>query len=284
MTNWKAMATLILILLAGAYATADDLSQPNAAVVYKAAADAIRVPSPADMAIKVPEFPAWSAEWQKAAAATWNGDGETCRLAHVARSINQAQWETDIQLVPAQTQRIRRLSAVLGAAALYQDWQGNDAQAIEEIDDLLHLSKLLLNSQGPWSGIQGLCGAGVQAIAVDRINLIACHVRLTNDLHNPRDLQISVARSFIRQLESDPNVVAQLGIGFANAVVPSVAQQHAQQAMDIGQRCDAERLCAAIILACHVYQFEKQSWPSTLNDLVPAYLPQIPIDPTGDGQ
>ncbi len=40
---------------------------------------------------------------------------------------------------------------------------------------------------------------------------------------------------------------------------------------------------AAMSLACHLYRFDNGHWPGSLDDLS-AYLPEMPIDPFGDGK
>jgi hypothetical protein len=37
-------------------------------------------------------------------------------------------------------------------------------------------------------------------------------------------------------------------------------------------------------LACHLFRFETGRWPRSLDEMSPAYLPRVPIDPWGDGK
>jgi hypothetical protein len=44
-------------------------------------------------------------------------------------------------------------------------------------------------------------------------------------------------------------------------------------------RSIAELRCAAVMLAVERYRLEKGAWPNSLDDLVPAYLSKVPVDP-----
>ncbi|MDB5324816.1 MAG: hypothetical protein JWM57_385, partial [Phycisphaerales bacterium] len=49
-------------------------------------------------------------------------------------------------------------------------------------------------------------------------------------------------------------------------------------------RWNADKTLAAMSLACQLYYADQGTWPEQAADLVPGYLPLIPIDPWGDGK
>jgi hypothetical protein len=53
--------------------------------------------------------------------------------------------------------------------------------------------------------------------------------------------------------------------------------------LETRDRLRAEQYAAAISLAVRLYHHDHQTWPSNLTQLVPVYLPAVPIDPFGDG-
>ena len=46
---------------------------------------------------------------------------------------------------------------------------------------------------------------------------------------------------------------------------------------------NAEQTFAAMSLACHLFFHDRERWPTSLGELVPAYLPHQSVDPWGDG-
>jgi hypothetical protein len=48
---------------------------------------------------------------------------------------------------------------------------------------------------------------------------------------------------------------------------------------DAFHRCQAELRCAVVMLAIERYRWANIRWPLALTDLVPANLPQVPLDP-----
>jgi hypothetical protein len=66
---------------------------------------------------------------------------------------------------------------------------------------------------------------------------------------------------------------------YANPITkPSI-----DRVIETTNRVNVERYMVAMSLACHLYRFDAGKWPKSLDDLA-NYLPEIPIDPFGDGK
>jgi hypothetical protein len=49
-------------------------------------------------------------------------------------------------------------------------------------------------------------------------------------------------------------------------------------------RVIGERSMAAVALAANLFRADHHRWPNTLDELVPAYLPSVPLDPFAEGE
>jgi hypothetical protein len=281
-STWLPAFGIIFALANASWAAAPS---QDASEIYIQANAAIKVDSPMAGDGVYPEFPAWSPDWQKLAAAAWNADGEARRIAHTAFAVTSARWPNDLTEVLRQLSPLRNLTNNLGDAALYADFQHDDSAAVEEIRDVLHMNALIADSPGIAPTIRNLISMGIEGVAIYDLNCISAHVALTNDPTNSHDLPIGVAKELIRQLvETRPwTDRARWSEEIGEAKSDPKAAANLIKLWWITQRDDAERLSAAIILACHIYKFDHNSWPRSLTDLVPAELSRVPIDPTGDG-
>jgi RNA polymerase sigma factor (sigma-70 family) len=255
----------------------------DAVALYLKADAAIQVDSPASLATIYPEYSPGSPEWRRDAAAAWDADGRTRELAHQARNLWHADWRAGDILNNAN--HMRNLAANLADASVYAHSQSNDAQAVEIIRDLMHLSGLLKNS--PSSGaIHMMVGNGLEAVTGNRVMIIATGVKFTNDPQNTRDLQVQTAHELIAQLLDHPNPQslvdkAKKGMGPAFPLMPDTFPS---RFLETSNRCDAEERLAAMSLASQLFKFEKGRWPNSLDELIPAYLPKAIVDPWGDGK
>jgi RNA polymerase sigma factor (sigma-70 family) len=268
-----------------ALAQTDPASDQNAADLYMQANAAVKVDSPASTSMDFPEaYSPWSADWQKVAAAAWNADGEARRLAHLAASIPRAHFASTVKDEIWQLNAMRNLANTIGDAALYAHFLGHDTEAINEIGDLLHISDLLAASPGGGPTVQRLVGIGIEALTMSRLNQISVNVVLTNDPANHNALQIAAARELIRRLINERRWAIRSYWSELPDKIATTQPAKFDRIMIASRRVDGERLSAAIILACHIYQFEKGSWPTSLSDLFPDDLPHALIDPAGDGK
>jgi hypothetical protein len=93
--------------------------------------------------------------------------------------------------------------------------------------------------------------------------------------------------------DDDFKVSALPGVGDGSAMAPRYSRWFAMAIGGPGTfdrineqyfRWSAERRVTTAILATRLYRVEKGRWPARLDDLVPAYLPAVPLDPFGQGK
>jgi RNA polymerase sigma factor (sigma-70 family) len=264
-------------------ATMPAVAQSDAADLYRQAFIAIKVDSPAATAINFPNFPPSSPQWRSMEAIEWAADAHVRELTHQARSLATINWpELRVSADIGYYNGLRNLANHIGDAAVYADMQGNDAQAAQLIGDLSHLGNLLLDAPGHQL-YRVLTGAGINAAAMNRLEIIASGVTLTNDPQNTHDLQLQAANELIGQLLDRTDSMVQ-SESVLRKTYPPEKTPYIDRAVETIKRVSAEDSLAAMSLACHVFQFDKGRWPDSLDELVPAYLPRATIDPWGDGK
>jgi hypothetical protein len=131
-----------------------------------------------------------------------------------------------------------------------------------------------------------LVSAGINASACNRLMVITANVPLTSDDKNSVDLNVGVARQLIAELleQRDANQQMIELLGPKGSPEWSKPNQSPERILETINRCNAERTLAAMSLACHLYQFDKGAWPTSLEQLVPNYIAKVPLDPWGDGR
>jgi len=272
-------------LLSASLAAAVEAPLPsdNAADVYIQAANLVKVDCPAASNIVYPDYPPFTPEWQRIEKDAWDQNGPVRDLARQARSLDTAVWSEGTN--PSPLNQMRNLANQLGDAALYENLQGNNVEAIEEIRDLLHMTDMLDQDLSNRGLIRVLVGAGIQALAMNRMDIIAPGLNLTANPNDPRNLWVSDARDLMKQLLNQPDphdLLAETGGQQGLSALSKNASY--SRLVETLNRCSVERDLAAMSLACQIYRFEKGHWPDSLNDLVPSYLPSVPLDPWGDGK
>jgi hypothetical protein len=255
----------------------------DAAQIYAQAAAAIKVDSPSEAAVVYPDYPISSPDWLKVEKAAWDANGEMRRLARQARSVQRADWSMDFSKSLMPLNALRRIANQLGDAAYFATAQGDDAEALEFIRDARHLADLLGDT--PVIIVRQLVGAGIEALALDRLEEIAAGATLTDDPGDKRRLSEPALRQMISELlnQREPAVEAMEAIadgGRALEYQPNLMSR----LIRTFKRIQMEQGLAAMSLACQVFRFEKNHWPDSLDDLIPAYLPHAIADPFGNGQ
>jgi hypothetical protein len=116
--------------------------------------------------------------------------------------------------------------------------------------------------------------------------VITANVPLTSDDKNSVDLNVGVARQLIAELLEQRDAKQQMIelLGPKGSPEWSKPNQSPERILETINRCNAERTLAAMSLACHLYQFDKGAWPTSLEQLVPNYIAKVPLDPWGDGR
>ncbi len=274
-----------LILPGYALAQADD-----AAAIYLHAAkivadntdNDIMCPSSSNMEYR--SYPPYEPKWIEREKAAYAFNVEARNLSHQARSIDDAKW-------PAMTgpnatlylNKCRALSNDLADAAQLQAWQGDGADAIETIRDLLHLADVMLK-QPEHKIIVKLVSIGIRAEAMDRLNVIASGMVLTSDAKDTKDVQATVARDLLKQLLDHPDAKTYMLSDDAERAVDAVQMDASTERMiETAKRVFAESDMAALSLACHLYRFDTGQWPDSIDQLH-KYIPTVPIDAWGDGK
>ena len=261
----------------------------DAAPLYFKASGLAKVDSPALTSMEWDHFQPLPAEWRRVAEEAWKANGPAFALAREARSLKRATWpsgkeETKVPMFnPA-----RRVASQLGDAALYHHLLGDDAASVELIRDTMHLADLLRDNPPGNSLIPPLVGAGIDALAMSRLQQIVADVKLTAEAGKPRELQVGEARKIIEELlagqrEPEELITKSLG-GEAAAAYRATDPAAANRFVEQIHRTNMGRAHAAMALACHLYRFDNKRWPASLGEFVPKYLPSVPVDPWGDGK
>jgi hypothetical protein len=95
-------------------------------------------------------------------------------------------------------------------------------------------------------------------------------------------VQVNLARELISQLLKHPDAKAQVE-EFANDYPKKEDPQVMENIIETANRAISERDMAALSLACHLYRLDTGKWPASIDDLH-KYLPNVPLDPWGDGK
>ncbi|WP_428938621.1 hypothetical protein [Fontivita pretiosa] len=308
---------------------------------------------PAATNMAYPSYLPMSSEWMSVAKTAWEANQDALRYARQARSYTKVDWGVRFRspvinqiLTPLGHQR--RLANLLGDMAVYQHIQGNDAQALELIQDLFAQADALREQP---TLVSQLVAVGIDLLAAARLEVIAPGLRLADDpatapttqsvtpathqqakilisrLLDARRVGIAQAMLSERMLLADqmavltsrslllrPMYLMSVVQAFpifdqvrAAATQPTniLAQQALPPALPIAtgstgfhqfpgsvflpafNRAIETQMCvrmehhlAAVIVACRLYQVDHAGrWPEKLEDLVPDYLPDVPVDP-----
>jgi hypothetical protein len=249
----------------------------DAAALYVLAEDMIVVGPTGDVwdATHFRQYPPYSETQMRMAALEWDASKHVRDLARKLRSMKRAEW-------PNPTFVSRNLPQNLSDAANYADVQGDHAQAIEEIRDLIHLADLFEYQPRL---VHALSGIGLKAMSMQRLEVIVSGAPMTDDPSNVHDIPVRTARELIDQLLDQPDLKNQLVSGpRPDQLTPTKFGDVNKAVNTTINRITAECDMAAISLACHLFQFDHKRWPNSMEELVPAYLKQPPIDPFGDGK
>jgi hypothetical protein len=262
----------------------------DAAVTYALAGEAITTDSPAASNMTYPGYPPFGDDWDYLAKQSWEENAPARAMARQARTIGDAHWppaHSDFKYL----NRLRNLANIVGDAALYADLNlGQHAEGVECVQDLIHLSELLRDQPDqPGAMVRLLVSIGIRAIAMDRLLTITSAIELTDDPSDTTAVQTATARRLIHELLSQRDGRAQIGDIIAIEVpgrrpgdIPKDPTW--TRAIETVNRVNSERTFAAMSLACHLFQFKNGRWPAALEELVPDYLPSVPVDPWGNGQ
>jgi hypothetical protein len=230
--------------------------------------------------------------WMQMEKADFAANSEARQLVHLAGSIEPGTWpawQEDPNQQVVYINEIRGLSNDLTDAILYQHFQHDDAAAVESFRDQLRLAQAVERRPDHRATVL-LVGWGIRFQSLDRLMAVTSQVALTQNPHNDKDLQISLARELIAQLLKHPDartemdqLLRQLDDAELKAIVLRSGSHWSDRMNLLCVRKNIEIDCAAMSLACHLYRFDHNAWPASLSDLN-KYLPNLPHDPGGDGK
>ena len=248
----------------------------DAAAVYLRAAGEIRVASPSetsDLSAGGPHLPKWTALAKTAREA----NGPMFALARRARSLDATAWPADPgygYLLP-----LHRIVNELNDAALYEDARGRHAEAVELVRDALHLCDVMKGKPSR-DLVRLISASNYQSTVLSRLLIIAANAPVASGKagEDAQGVRIEVLRELVNvlldQREPEANLIEIFGPPGKAWVDETWTPELAMRTLT---RANTERSTAAMALACRVFQAEKGRWPTSVEDLVPGYLPRGPV-------
>jgi hypothetical protein len=278
------MTGILAVLVISGVARAETAASPDAAAIYRQAAQATRAFSPAGSNLEYPGYPPYGAEWTRMADESFEKNQEALELVHKARSIARANWGDDKELKLWNS--LRNLTNIIGDAALTQHFRGDDRAAFETLRDLDHLVLLMRQDIKPDQKWRALVGVGLDALECYRVMTIAADLQIADGPGDTKRLGADDVAAFIKLLMDMPPaepVLAKIG-DWGKEVAVDVSTGEAARSREQGNRVDAERGMAAMSLACQLFRKDKGRWPANLNKLSTKLPRPVPVDPWGDGK
>jgi hypothetical protein len=161
--------------------------QQNAATYYKQAIAAMSpaVNSPSSSTLSFPNYPPFSPAWHQSMDAAMAAQAPALSAVRTARQFEHGDWGyartsyNSYTLTYAMSfNQARHLANFIADAAVDAHLQGDDAEAIERIEDLLHLSKTV----GENSDLIGrLVTLGIQSMALTRLEMILPDLKIAGN-------------------------------------------------------------------------------------------------------
>jgi hypothetical protein len=288
--------TAPIALLLALFCQAESATRPaDAWPLYAQAAarmaegNKLGISCPAASNLEYNPFPPVPPEWHRLMKASWDFNTTAREQVHAARAIDTVHWPVTTKDGDPQSRYLsscRNIAMEIGDAALYQHLRGNDAAAIESLRDLLHLVELF-DADSEELVIQSLVSTGIEALSLERLNVVTSDARLTSDKSDRVHLQANTARLLIRRLYTADDPIDRFAAVLKRDIArtkrlnyPEYDATSVTRLTTTVHRLWMERNLTAMSLACHVYHFEKSRWPAAVADLLP-YLPAAPVDASG---
>ena len=153
----------------------------NAVPLYRQALKAMveGIDSPRNSNLEYPDYFPRPADWMKLAQASEKAHAPVFALTRAARQRSRAQFDTspndDVDL--RYLGDLRNFANTIADSAEYSHLQGNDAEAVERLRDVLHISRTL---QADDYLISWLVGVGIEGLACNSTQLIAPDLSVRN--------------------------------------------------------------------------------------------------------
>lgn len=158
--------TVIVMTLMAAFqaaiALADPPDQQNAIDLYEQANSAIVIVPPSSRSTIYDNCPSLSPAWQRDAADMWSADGKSFAIAHAATALFHENLSFNPMECVKHLNPLRNVCNLLGDSAVYCHLHHQDAQAIGEIQDLLHVDDLLRQSFACFQVVKWLSAMGME--------------------------------------------------------------------------------------------------------------------------
>jgi hypothetical protein len=165
----------------------------NAAAYLKAASAAIVFPdTPASTSYSF-TVPPYGNQWDSLAEQSVKKNARVFPLVRRARDFAEADWGTRMKrpiiatLLP-HLNDVRQLANVLGDAALYAHFRGDDAAALETVRDVRHEARVV--GREPFV-VCHLVGVGIEMLAQARLQVIASRLRVAPGDVRPRPADVA---------------------------------------------------------------------------------------------
>jgi hypothetical protein len=290
------IATLIatILLLATSAPAAPAADTGDAWPLYKKAAERIREgdrlgkSSPAASTLEYNGYPPYSPEWEKMENEAYEHNASALADVHKAIAMKVAHWPHEragAELSLSYLNELRNIANQVGDAALYDHVHGREASALSRLQDVWHLAELLDRTKD-YTTVEALVGIGIRALAMDRMQVIACEIRIAREA--PADgnaITAADVQAMIKQLfTNDTDIDARVKAIAANdlALNPGMPMDPKLPAAltKVLRRDRMERNLTAMSLACRLFYFQKNRWPALLEELT-TLLPAKPVDHWG---
>lgn len=162
----------------------------NAWLIQQKAIDSVSttVESPANSTLEYYDYPPFPKAWTQRAVASESANAPAMALARQARALTAVQ----IGQRPAEPSQVqfgyltgsRKLANTLGDGAVFRHVNGDDAEAVERLIDILHLARSLRHVDFI---VPQLVAVGIEAIAAHDVLVIAPEIRVTSGAARPTD-------------------------------------------------------------------------------------------------
>jgi hypothetical protein len=182
--------------------------------------------------------------------------------------------------------RIRSVARLLTGEAIIREADGQPVEAARIYRDLLEVGQAMTQG-GMGIDVSAMCA--IQAQAITRLR--ALRDKLPSEAISDllRDLE-----SLDRRRVTPEDVEARRDLWYQGAFNSYQRAMMRLSGVEKKARVDELRIAKSLLdriaarpmrffmieLAIHAYQEDKKAWPRSVKDLVPGYLPSIPIDPS----
>ena len=266
--------------------TSAPATRPIAAVdVYVAAAKLCTVDGPSNSAAYIGPYPSsYPPEWFALAEKAYHANTAARAMVRGVTPPPLGRWADTSAADIRPLNSARHIASDIGDASTYAFLQRRTGEAFDFLNDLATLSHLLRSQPADEGSLNRLLvGLGIDALRSER--LVEFSPQLKVAAAGPEGIPRERVTALIADLLQQP---------LAEAEVEAIRRRRPDSELEKGRaraaaiegirRVNGEKTMAAMSLACQLYYADQGTWPEEATDLVPGYLPNLPIDPWGDGK